>query len=163
MRERERVTKRNIIDTERKTDRRLTGMKSNKLTGLVRWRHAWKFQTKEYNVLPVGRTAGNVSHQCCGTLNRTSPSGHSQDVPGWLWLLCWSYCWTQLGTMRRDCPLVPRLHSADELGVQDSTAWHYWQLWWSGSVVPGGSCILQNISNREKCEPTDADYIYFAS
>ena len=30
------VAKRNIIDTERKTDRRLTAMKSNQMTGLVR-------------------------------------------------------------------------------------------------------------------------------
>ena len=157
------VAKRNIVDTERKTDRRLTEMKSNKLTGLVRWPHAWKFQTIEYNVLPVGGTAGKFDHQCCGTLSKMSPTCHRQDVPGWLWLLCWSYCWTELETRRRDCTLVPRIHWwSDELCVQDSLAGHCWQLR-SGPVVQVRSCILQKISNREKCSPTDADYIYFAS
>ena len=56
---------------------------------------------------------------------------------------------------------------SDERSLQDSLNRPNWQLrrslGRSRPPVQVQSRILQNISNREKCEPTDADYIYFTS
>ena len=129
---------------------------------LVRWRHPWNSRQKNtmtYLFLPIlpvlpDGAAGKFVHQCCGTNSNTSPRCRSQGVPGLLWLLRWSYSWTQLEAMRPIRCLVARLLCcSDELGLQDSTAWRYWQLrrslGWSGSLVQVESCILQNINNRK--------------
>ena len=98
--------------------------------------------------LPVGGTAGNAAHQSCGTRSKSTPGCYRRNVPGLLWLLCWSHSLTQLVTMHRDVCLVPNLHScSDELGLQKTGC--YWLLrqslgWWSGSEVQEGSCILKN-------------------
>ena len=99
--------------------------------------------------------AGNIAHESCGTKSKTSPTRHRHDIPGWLWLLCWSYCWTQLETTRPGSSTFPRLLCrSDELGLQDSTDLHYWQLrrslGWSGSAVQVESCILQNIMQQQR-------------
>ena len=136
--------------------------------GILVWRrHSWYLHTKEYNPLPFRRTAWKFVHQGCGTQSKIPPTSHSQDVLGLKWLLCWSRSWTELVTTHPLSKMVPSLRCSDERSLQYGIRRRYWHLrrslGWSRPRVQVQSRILQNISNREKCKPPYADYIYFTS